>query len=67
MKRKEILLKMKAQINELIKLKKEYTYHESINFVLKELKRVYNCIQTGGTLSDKVLEELETIAIKYKL
>lgn len=52
MKREEILLKMKAQINELNRLKKEYTYHEDINFLLKDLKRVYNCIKNGGTLSD---------------
>lgn len=52
MKREEILLKMKAQINTLNRLKKEYTYHESIDFLLKELKNVYNCIKSNGTLSD---------------
>lgn len=52
MKHEEILLKMKAQINKLNRLKKEYTYHESINFLLKDLECVYNCIKNGGTLSD---------------
>lgn len=52
MKREEILLKMKAQINTLNRLKKEYTYHESIDFLLKDLKNVYNCIKNNGTLSD---------------
>lgn len=52
MKREEILLKMKAQINKLNRLKKEYTYHKDIDFVRKDLKRVYNCIKNDGTLSD---------------
>lgn len=52
MKRAEILLKLKKQINELNRLKKEYTYHDSINVTKKELVKVYNCIKNGGNLSD---------------
>lgn len=40
------------QLKKLDKLKEQYSYHENINALQKDLHKVYRCIKNGGNLSD---------------
>lgn len=47
MERKIILSKLKMQLKKLDKLKEQYSYHENINALQKDLHKVYRCIKNG--------------------